>query len=39
LNNEQSVLNVLQSRLIASVQLIAALGGGWDGELQVSDKE
>lgn len=39
LNNEQSVLNVLQSRLIASVQLIAALGGGWDGQLQVSDKE
>ncbi|RON48150.1 RND transporter [Pseudomonas frederiksbergensis] len=39
LSNEQSVLNVLQSRLIASVQLIAALGGGWDGQLQVSDKE
>ncbi|MFJ2683184.1 efflux transporter outer membrane subunit [Pseudomonas sp. NPDC087342] len=39
LSNEQSVLNVLQARLIASVQLIAALGGGWDGQLQVSDKE
>jgi NodT family efflux transporter outer membrane factor (OMF) lipoprotein len=37
LNNERSVLNILQSRLIASVQLIAALGGGWDGQLDVSD--
>jgi len=30
LSNERSVLNLLQSRLVASVQLIAALGGGWD---------
>ena len=37
LSNERSVLNILQSRLIASVQLIAALGGGWDGQLDVSD--
>jgi len=37
LNNERSNLSLLQSRLIASVQLIAALGGGWDGQLQVSD--
>ncbi|MFY0730700.1 efflux transporter outer membrane subunit [Pseudomonas sp. NFX15] len=37
LNNERSNLDLLQSRLIASVQLIAALGGGWDGQLQVSD--
>ena len=37
--NERNVLSLLQSRLIASVQLIAALGGGWDGQLQVSDKE
>ncbi|WP_285415421.1 efflux transporter outer membrane subunit [Pseudomonas sp. efr-133-TYG-5] len=37
LSNERSVLNVLQSRLIASVQLIAALGGGWDGQLESSD--
>lgn len=29
LANERSVLNLLQSRLVASVQLIAALGGGW----------
>lgn len=28
LSNERTVLNILQSRLIASVQLIAALGGG-----------
>ncbi|ANH98109.1 RND transporter [Pseudomonas koreensis] len=37
LSNERTVLNILQSRLIASVQLIAALGGGWDGDLEVSD--
>lgn len=30
LSNERSVLNVLQSRLVASVNLIVALGGGWD---------
>jgi len=39
LSNERSVLNLLQSRLIASVQLIAALGGGWDGVLQVSENK
>ncbi|KAF2394914.1 efflux transporter outer membrane subunit [Pseudomonas frederiksbergensis] len=39
LSNEQSVLNVLQARLIASVQLIAALGGGWDGQLEMSDNK
>ncbi|EUB82747.1 efflux transporter outer membrane subunit [Pseudomonas sp. GM30] len=33
LSNERTVLNILQNRLIASVQLIAALGGGWDGQL------
>jgi len=32
LSNERSVLTLLQSRLIASVQLIAALGGGWNTE-------
>ncbi|WP_322843604.1 efflux transporter outer membrane subunit [Pseudomonas sp. B33.4] len=37
LSNERNVLNILQSRLIASVQLIAALGGGWDGQLEVSN--
>ncbi|TBU97614.1 efflux transporter outer membrane subunit [Phytopseudomonas dryadis] len=30
LNNERSNLTLLGSRLTASVQLIAALGGGWD---------
>lgn len=30
LNNERSALNILQNRLVASVQLIAALGGGWE---------
>jgi outer membrane protein TolC len=39
LNNERSNLDLLQSRLIASVQLIAALGGGWDGQLEVSDTQ
>jgi outer membrane protein TolC len=34
LTNERNVLNLLQSRLVASVQLIAALGGGWDGQLE-----
>ncbi|WP_194791844.1 efflux transporter outer membrane subunit, partial [Pseudomonas sp. UFMG81] len=29
LSNERSVLTLLQGRLVASVQLIAALGGGW----------
>ncbi len=36
LSNERSVLSLLQSRLIASVQLIAALGGGWDGNTDTS---
>ncbi|CAI8962819.1 efflux transporter outer membrane subunit [Pseudomonas sp. IT-P4] len=39
LNNERSNLDLLQSRLLASVQLIAALGGGWDGQLEVSDRQ
>ncbi|MEJ5861894.1 efflux transporter outer membrane subunit [Pseudomonas farsensis] len=30
LSNERSALTLLQGRLLASVQLIAALGGGWD---------
>jgi NodT family efflux transporter outer membrane factor (OMF) lipoprotein len=32
LSNERNVLNVLQSRLLASVQLVAALGGGWHAD-------
>jgi NodT family efflux transporter outer membrane factor (OMF) lipoprotein len=39
LSNERSVLNVLQSRLVASVQLIAALGGGWDAKQALVVKE
>ncbi len=39
LSNERSNLDLLQSRLLASVQLIAALGGGWDGQLQVSESQ
>ena len=39
LSTERSVLNLLQSRLIASVQLIAALGGGWDGNTDLSARE
>jgi len=39
LTTERSVLNLLQSRLIASVQLIAALGGGWDGNTDLSANE
>ncbi len=35
LNNEQSALQVLSSRLQASVGLIQALGGGWDGSMQI----
>jgi outer membrane protein TolC len=30
LNNERTALTLLGSRLTASVQLIAALGGAWD---------
>ncbi len=30
LSSQQAALNILQSRLVASVNLIVALGGGWD---------
>jgi outer membrane protein TolC len=39
LSNERSVLNLLQGRLIASVQLIAALGGGWDSQQAFSQAQ
>ncbi|MDO7903753.1 efflux transporter outer membrane subunit [Pseudomonas sp. K1(2024)] len=39
LSNERSALNLLQGRLVASVQLIAALGGGWDAEQALSPVE
>ncbi|MDY7564532.1 efflux transporter outer membrane subunit [Pseudomonas sp. RTC3] len=39
LSNERSVLTLLQSRLIASVQMIAALGGGWNAESGLNIQE
>jgi len=33
LSNERSALTLLQSRLIASAQLVVALGGGWHADL------
>lgn len=39
LNNERSTLSLLGSRLTTSVQLIAALGGGWQGELEVQEQK
>lgn len=38
LSNERTVLTLLGSRLTASVQLIAAMGGGWNVE-QLGEKE
>ncbi|MEE1865960.1 efflux transporter outer membrane subunit [Pseudomonas auratipiscis] len=37
LSNERSVLTLLQGRLVASVQLIAALGGGWDAQTALAE--
>lgn len=39
LSNERSVLNLLQGRLVASVQLIAALGGGWDAQQALAGED
>ena len=39
LSNERTVLALLQSRLVASVQLIAALGGGWDGRTPINAED
>ncbi|QXI36538.1 efflux transporter outer membrane subunit [Pseudomonas xantholysinigenes] len=38
LSNERSVLTLLQGRLVASVQLIAALGGGWDAQAALAEQ-
>ncbi|MEB3900201.1 efflux transporter outer membrane subunit [Pseudomonas putida] len=39
LSNERSVLSLLQGRLVASVQLIAALGGGWDAKQALAEAD
>ncbi|MFJ1337428.1 efflux transporter outer membrane subunit [Pseudomonas caricapapayae] len=39
LSNERSVLTLLQGRLVASVQLIAALGGGWDAQAAFAESQ
>ena len=39
LSNERSVLTLLQGRLLASVQLIAALGGGWEARQAFAEAE
>ncbi|WP_430309725.1 efflux transporter outer membrane subunit [Pseudomonas sp. PONIH3] len=38
LSSERSVLTLLQGRLVASVQLIAALGGGWDARTELAEQ-
>lgn len=38
LSSERSVLTLLQGRLVASVQLIAALGGGWDARTRLAEQ-
>jgi NodT family efflux transporter outer membrane factor (OMF) lipoprotein len=39
LSNQETAVNIRQSRLVASVNLIQALGGGWDAkELPTSDQ-
>jgi NodT family efflux transporter outer membrane factor (OMF) lipoprotein len=37
LNAERSAISLVGSRLIASVQLIAALGGGWNGDVDTPE--
>jgi len=39
LSNEETALNIVQSRLVASVALIQALGGGWDASRLPRTKE
>ena len=39
LNNERTALAILGRRLVASVGLIKALGGGWDATALVQAKE
>ncbi len=39
LSNRQTALSILQSRLVASVTLLEALGGGWDAAQLPSDAQ
>ncbi|MCY1382183.1 hypothetical protein D9M69_701750 [compost metagenome] len=40
LDNERTVLTLMGTRLTTSVQLIAALGGGWEeGQLEKVDSD
>jgi NodT family efflux transporter outer membrane factor (OMF) lipoprotein len=39
LSNRQTALNILQNRLVASVSLLQALGGGWDAAQLPSDAQ
>ncbi|MDF3932354.1 efflux transporter outer membrane subunit [Pseudomonas citronellolis] len=39
LSNERSVLTLYGNRLVASVQLIAAMGGGWDSQQIAAEGE
>jgi len=39
LSNEQTALSILQNRLVASVTLLQALGGGWDAAQLPSDAQ
>jgi NodT family efflux transporter outer membrane factor (OMF) lipoprotein len=39
LSNRQTALNILQNRLVASVTLLQALGGGWDAAQLPSDAQ
>jgi NodT family efflux transporter outer membrane factor (OMF) lipoprotein len=39
LGNRQTALTILQNRLVASVTLLQALGGGWDAALLPSDAQ
>jgi len=39
LNSERNALSLLGTRLVASVNLIVALGGGWDGLPAVQQAE
>lgn len=39
LSNERSALSLLEGRLVASVQLIAALGGGWEEQKAFAEAE